>query len=325
MKIFSQQMKLFDKHPESGLLSVEVITLIYMAVTAVMTLIWWDNINGPDVMMAWRVGVVAYIVAANLVYRRWPTRMMVLLRMTPLLLCLIQWYPETYEFCKQFNYQDHVFARTDWMLFGCQPSMLMDSWLSSTFWYEAFNLGYYSYYYMMMAVLMFYFFVRYERFQWASFVFLASFFLFYFIYEFLPVAGPQYYYCALGVEASGRAEFPALGHYFVTHTEVLPLEVRGFFSKMVLAAQETGERPTAAFPSSHVGMSTVSMLLAWYCGNRRLFWLLMPFWLLLVIATVYIKAHYAIDSICGLVAAVAFFALTSWLYPKVKTPFRLKD
>lgn len=306
-------------------MSVEVITLLYMAVTAVMTVIWWNGINNPGEMMVWRLAALAYIVGANIVYRCWPTRMMVFLRMVPLLLCLIQWYPETYEFCKQFNYQDHIFAHIDWMLFGCQPSMCMDQWLPGTCWYEAFCMGYYAYYYMMMAVLMFYFFARHEHFEWASFVFLASFFLFYFIFEFLPVAGPQYYYCALGVDAAARPEFPALGHYFVGHTDVLPLEVKGPFSQLVLSAQETGERPTAAFPSSHVGMSTVSMLLAWYSGNKRLFWLLMPFYVLLVIATVYIKAHYAIDSICGFVAAVLFFVLTSRLYPCAKRVFRLKD
>jgi membrane-associated phospholipid phosphatase len=105
-------------------------------------------------------------------------------------------------------------------------------------------------------------------------------------------------------------------------------EIKGIFSQLVIGAQEVGERPTAAFPSSHVGMSTITMMLAWGIPNmkgRWLFWLMMPLYLLLCCATVYIKAHYLVDSIAGLITAVLLYYLTSWLYGKVKTPLRLKD
>lgn len=317
--------KFFERFPENGLLSIEVLTLLYMAVTAVMTLIWWDNIAYPQDMMVWRGGALAFMVFANIIYHFYPSRFTVALRAIPLLLCLIQWYPETYEFCKQFNYQDHVFAGIDWLLFGCQPSIEFQQMLSDTLWYEAFCMGYYAYYYMMMVTLLFFLLARYERFQWASFVFLGSFFLFYLIFDFLPVAGPQYYYQAIGIEHAQEAYFPALGHYFVEHQECLLLDDRGVFSSLVKAAQEVGEHPTAAFPSSHVGMATVTMLLAWQSRNRWLFWLQMPFYLLLVLATVYIRAHYAIDSIAGFVFAIAFFGLCSALYPDMKRLLRLKN
>ena len=142
------------------------------------------------------------------------------------------------------------------------------------------------------------------------------------IYEFLPVAGPQYYFKAVGVETADSGVFPAVGYYFQTHTEMLMPEIKGIFSQLVLGAQEVGERPTAAFPSSHVGMSTVTMLLAWRTKNKWLFWLMMPLYLLLCCATVYIQAHYLIDSICGFFTAVLFFWLTSWLYDRIH-PYRM--
>ena len=82
----------------------------------------------------------------------------------------------------------------------------------------------------------------------------------------------------------------------------------------MVGAQEIGERPTAAFPSSHVGMSTICMLLALVAKRKWLFWVMLPFWILLVFGTVYIKAHYAIDSIFGLVFAIGFFLLFSWVF-----------
>ena len=77
-----------------------------------------------------------------------------------------------------------------------------------------------------------------------------------------------------------------------------------------------GERPAAAYPSSHVGMSTVCMMLAWRTGNKWLFWILMPFYVVLCCSTVYIKAHYLIDSISGLFFAAFFFYVTNKFYER---------
>ena len=76
---------------------------------------------------------------------------------------------------------------------------------------------------------------------------------------------------------------------------------------MVEGAKQAGERPTAAFPSSHVGITTVLVLLAWHTGNRKFFWLLVPFFTLMFFATVYIQAHYAIDAIAGLFTGALFY------------------
>jgi len=92
-----------------------------------------------------------------------------------------------------------------------------------------------------------------------------------------------------------------------------PDAIDGFFFRLVEAAQASGERPTAAFPSSHVGMSTILMILAGK-ANRRLMWGMFPFYLLLCGATVYIQAHYLIDSIAGFFSAFLVYWLSSTLY-----------
>ena len=304
----------FKRNYEKGLWSMESLTLIYMLFTTVLIGIYWNDLAAPMDMIFTRIMMLAAIGFLYGIYRLYPCRALRILRVVPPLLGLISWYPETYDFCSQLPYLDHVFAGIDQTLFGCQPALVFNTILSSTFWSEAFNMGYYAYYYMMGATLIFYLLCRYPEADKAGFVFLASFFLFYLIYEFLPVAGPQFYFKAVGVEAAETGDFPALGYYFRTHTEMLMPEVKGIFSQLVLGAQEIGERPTAAFPSSHVGMSTVTMLLVWKSHNKWLFWIMIPFYLLLCCGTVYIQAHYLIDSICGFFTAILFFALTSWLY-----------
>lgn len=252
----------FKKDYEKGLWSMESITLIYMLFTTLLIAYYWNGLADPTGMLVTRLVMLGAMAAAYGLYRLYPCRALRIVRVFPPLLGLIFWYPETYDFCSQLPYLDHVFAQIDQTLFGCQPALVFNQIVTSTFWSEAFNMGYYAYYYMMGATLIFYLLCRYREADRAGFIFLASFFLFYMIYEFLPVAGPQYYFKAVGTEAAETGVFPAVGYYFQTHTEMLMPEIKGIFSQLVLGAQEVGERPTAAFPSSHVGMSTVTMLLA---------------------------------------------------------------
>ena len=91
----------------------------------------------------------------------------------------------------------------------------------------------------------------------------------------------------------------------------------GFFYHMVENAHAAGERPTAAFPSSHVGITTILMFLAWRLRNKWLFWGMMPLYALMCFATVYIQAHYVVDVIGGWVSAVAIYGVLHFLWGKI--------
>jgi PAP2 superfamily domain protein len=64
------------------------------------------------------------------------------------------------------------------------------------------------------------------------------------------------------------------------------------------------------------------MLLAWRTGNRRLFYILLPFFVLMFFSTVYIMAHYAIDAIAGLITGVLLYVSLMALSRKMKTSDR---
>lgn len=49
------------------------------------------------------------------------------------------------------------------------------------------------------------------------------------------------------------------------------------------------------------------MWLAMHTGNRRLVVILLPFFVFLCCATVYIQAHYLIDAIAGLITGTVFY------------------
>ena len=103
--------------------------------------------------------------------------------------------------------------------------------------------------------------------------------------------------------------FPNLGDWFLTHSERMaaPGWADGFWYHMLDLTHDAGERPTAAFPSSHVGVTTVVMLLALRTRSRGLIFTILPFYILMCLSTVYIYAHYAIDAIAGLVTGVLLY------------------
>jgi membrane-associated phospholipid phosphatase len=250
-------------------------------------------------------------------YTKFPSPATRLVRLVAQMALLSYWYPDTFEFNRIFPNLDHFFASTELSLFGCQPAMLFDTVCSGYLWRELFNLGYWSYYPMIITVTLWYFFKNHKEFERCTFVIMCSFFIYYIIYIYVPVAGPQFYFPVIGDELIASGPYPAIDNYFNLNPEIIipQADKDGFFTSLVNMAQASGERPTAAFPSSHIGISTILMLLA-LRTKKALAAILFPLYVLLCCATVYIKAHYLIDAIAGLLSGVLLYYVTTLLYCK---------
>jgi membrane-associated phospholipid phosphatase len=179
-------------------------------------------------------------------------------------------------------------------------------------------LGYVSYFPLIVLVTLYYFFQRYKEFEMATFVILTSFFIYYFIFLLLPVTGPQFYYLAVGTEKIATGVFPDIGNWFLTNSERMaaPGWADGFFYHLLDITHDAGERPTAAFPSSHVGITTVLVILALRTRSKGLIFTILPFYILMCFSTVYLYAHYAIDAIAGLLTGIALYYALCHLYQR---------
>jgi membrane-associated phospholipid phosphatase len=67
------------------------------------------------------------------------------------------------------------------------------------------------------------------------------------------------------------------------------------------------------FPSLHVAISFVAWLYA-YRNSKKLFWILSPLIFSLWVSTVYLRYHYLIDVVAGLILAPLSFLLANWLF-----------
>lgn len=298
-----------EKKPHKGLLAFEWVMIAYMAFTFVWMIFGSTRMVNADAMIWGRIRILAITLALWGVYRMLPCRAMRIVRILVQMAMLSWWYPDTYELNRILPNLDHKFAAIEQSLFGCQPALVFSRAISNPVFSEIMDMGYASYFPMIVCVMLFYIVFRQKEAERAAFVLMGSFFIYYIIFVVLPVTGPQYYYLAVGEDKIAQGIFPNLHDYFLTHSERMtsPGYTDGLFYGMVENAHEAGERPTAAFPSSHVGITTVLLLLAWHTRQRRLFYALLPFAVIMFFATVYIKAHYAIDAIAGLASGALFY------------------
>lgn len=311
MRNYINDLFALDRKPRRGLLPVEWAVLAYTVLTSLVIIVCYTHTVNPEAMVWGRLRVVFTMGLLWAVYRLLPCRLTLMARVVVQMALLAWWYPDTYELNRMFANMDHVFAQWEQTLFGCQPALLFSEVLPWPLFSELMDMGYAAYYPMIVLTALFYFLWRYKEFYRATFVIMAAFFAYYVVFIFVPVTGPTFYFNAIGVDKALAGVFPAVGDYFNSHQDCLPSPgyADGLFYQLVEDAKAAGERPTAAFPSSHVGISTVLMLLAWHAGSRRLFFIMLPFFVLMFFATVYIQAHYAIDALAGLVSGALLFAV----------------
>lgn len=313
---FIKDLFKIEKSPRKGLLPLEWVVIGYIIFTTVVLL--FTATKNPDVpeLIFGRIKILLITLALWMVYRMIPCRFMTFVRIIVQMSLLGWWYPDTYDINRVFPNLDHIFAQWEQDVFGCQPALLFSQYISNGVFSELMDMGYASYYPMIVGVTLFYFFCRNKDFERATFVIMASFFIFYVIFVLVPVTGPQFYYQAVGLDDIARGIFPNVHDYFFSHTECLvsPGYHEGLFYGLVEDAKNAGERPTAAFPSSHVGISTILMLLAYNTKNKKFVFILLPFYVLMFFATFYIQAHYAIDAIAGIFAGIIIFLITYNVY-----------
>ena len=301
------------------MLAAEWVGMAYLLFTLIMMACLWSRLVDVSGMLILRGGYIVATLGTWALYRRFPCKWMIFVRILVQMIFLSWWYPDTYELNRALPNLDHLFAGWEQTLFGCQPSLLFSQKVPYGWFSELMCLGYVSYFPLMLITYLYYYHRRYQEFQMSAFVMLSSFFAYYVVFVLVPVTGPQFYYLAVGTEKIAAGIFPNLGDWFLTHSERMaaPGWSDGFFYHLLDITHDAGERPTAAFPSSHVGVTTVVMLLALRTRSKGLIFTILPFYILMCLSTVYIYAHYAIDAIAGLMTGIAIYHALCGIYKKM--------
>ena len=275
---------------------VEIVTFVYIIITGIYLSFFTGRLEAPMIHFGIRIVVIILMLLLAWLHNANRNPVVGCIRYFLPFALLSYWYPETYYFNNFiFDNLDHHFVQADQILLGCQPSLEFSKHIPWAWFSELMYFGYFSYFFIFFGTALWCYFYHKELINKVIFIFVCSFYLFYIIFIILPVTGPQF--------------------YFIPPFNEVP---DGYiFCKIMRFLQSTGEKPTGAFPSSHVGITfTVVIFVALHC--RVLLKYILPLFVILVLATVYIKAHYLIDVLCGLAIVAVTYPFVNWMYRKLE-------
>jgi len=179
------------------------------------------------------------------------------------------------------------------LFFNTHLSLDFSKYIYFQWFSELMHFGYFSYYILTISIPLIFYIKSYDQFERVMFIIFLSFCFYYLIFILFPSVGPQFYF----------------------HVEQRSVPNGYLFHEIMKFIISIGETETGAFPSSHVGMATIYLLLM-YKNFKKIFTLILPIVIILVFSTVYIKAHYVIDIIGGLITGILFYYFSNKIYSK---------
>tara|TARA_R110002050_G_scaffold82964_1_gene177185 strand:- start:3987 stop:4862 length:876 start_codon:yes stop_codon:yes gene_type:complete len=277
----------------SRFLKIDFLFLGFLLITTILLICSWNQTENVVELLTIR-GII-FIISIGFIFLNpiVKSALFNLFRNIYPILFAGYFYTETVHYNKLFfNNLDAIFIKFDQWVFGFQPSIEFYEYFSSSFVTELMYFGYFSFYFIILGFVFIMYFKRKSLFIESTYKVAFSLLFFYFIFAIFPSAGPQFYF-----DVSERA-VPTNGY---------------LFQKIMHVIQDGAEQPTGAFPSSHVGVTIVILLLA--RKTLPLFYkICLPITILLMLSTVYIKAHYAVDAIAGFLIAPFILYLSDFMY-----------
>lgn len=141
---------------------------------------------------------------------------------------------------------------------------------------------------------------RFEDFNFWVFVVALGFYISYIGYIAVPAIGPRF--------------LPA-----VVQAQTFPLTGVWLF-KSVRELLDRAEGITRdCFPSGHTELTLLVLIYA-RAMHRRVFWWLLPLGTGIILSTVYLRYHYVIDVVAGVVVAIAVILIAKPLYSVLRAP-----
>ncbi len=261
------------------------LTASYLAITAALIAILGKNVPGRIWLVAAHLTLFGLLLSLN--RAKPPAGILGMIRDWHPLLLFPLLYKEVEVLAAVIGDWRLTAAIPAWesALFAGQPSLYLSERLAFVPLSEYLHFCYLSYA-IVIPVVAAYWYVSGRRVAFGELVLMLSTVLLgsYLFFILLPVDSPYY--------LSPRLDPPLSGH---------------FFFDLVHQVSARGGARGGAFPSAHVSGAVVMSLVAWR-HQRRLAYLLVPYAASVMLATVYGRFHYVLDTIAGAALAIAVVA-----------------
>ncbi len=233
-----------------------------------------------------RLGITVVAVALFVWFVRrkpWWSRLGWIREVMPFAFCIAIYtnLNDTIHFVNPHDAHD-VLIRIDQWMFGVQPCVWAQRFYTP-FLTELFSIGYMNYFVISVAVTV-YLLVARRRTEMREALFgtILCFYMGYFLYIAVPAAPPR-----LTLVAQFTRDFTG---GWVTDAQ-----------NQMISLNPNSSR--GAFPSLHCAVTLISVMYAWKF-QKKLFAVLLPMGITLVLATIYLRHHYVIDILAGFALAI---------------------
>lgn len=276
----------------SNLTKSNALLLVYFLLTLVIMVVGWNEVIHPSQLLVNRLIILLGLTIAFILLKsreNWFTQL--LYSAFPVWVSGY-FYQETFFYNKLiWNDLDPFLAGLETGIFGQQPSLVFSEHLPQLWFSEIMYASYFFFYVLVVGFVFYVFFKNRSSYGKAVFYLTATLYGYYLIFSVFPSVGPQYFYSS--------------------PENILPEAF--FFDKIMIFIKESVEQPTGAFPSSHVGVSLAVMVLSRQLAPK-FFKICLPIVILLIISTVYIKAHYVIDVLAAIIVLPLMQIAIKYLY-----------
>ncbi|MEW6126294.1 MAG: phosphatase PAP2 family protein [Acidobacteriota bacterium] len=187
---------------------------------------------------------------------------------------------------------DWQLAAIDYRVFGVHPTIWLER-LHVPLLTEIFQIVYATYYFypVILGVVLW---LRgdFERFHFWVFILMCGFYLSYLGYIAVPAIGPR---------------------FILADQQSLPLSGVWLFDTIRGTLDRAEGITRDCFPSGHTEITLLVLFYAWKFHRRTFQWMWLPLFAIIV-STVYLRYHYVVDVVAGVVAALLVIAAAKPMY-----------
>lgn len=273
----------------------EVLCIFFFLLLFVLSIKYGTPIKGPTVMVRSVINVVPVIIALSILSGTADITLIKIIRnWAPIIFILIA-YENLGNLVRFINPHDAdpVLKQIDEFMFGgVNPTLWLEQYIRPWF-SEIMHICYVNYY-PFLPVIGFFLYMNkdYREFRDVMVSITLGFYLGYIIYMLVPTVGPRYFMAEqFSVDVKGTTMFSDTVY------------------KMLVDLESTRRD---CFPSLHTGITVIVTSYA-FKYRRTLFWFLLPLNIGIIMATMYLRYHYVIDVIAGLLLAV----FCVWAGPRI--------
>lgn len=286
----------------------DAYTLGMLIIYSFLCLLFWNQLEAPLLNLSSYLLVSSAVIGFAVISSKYKGgKLFTLVRRLYIIPVVFFIYSNIHLFIPLVNPDDYdnVLIAWDYALFGVNPTEWLNQFATPIL-TEYLQLSY-----MMFYVIPFVLGVEFtlrERddrfFDFARLV-IFGFFVSYLLYFFMPAIGPRF---TVHEFAALNSELPGL---FLTNTFRNMVNAGGGVFPETLNPAEIINRD--CMPSGHTMMTFVGIIIA-FNFNSKFKWIILFIGLSLIFSTVYLRYHYVVDVMAGIIFAI----LTIWIEPKLE-------